>query len=54
LKIPPTSIPTSYLIMLPVVGVNGVEFGRQKEKVLRVTMDRLYDILVQIEYFPRK
>jgi hypothetical protein len=31
-----------------------VEFGRKKEKVLRVTMDRLYDILVQARCLPTK
>jgi hypothetical protein len=30
-------------------GVNVVEFGRKKEKVLRVTIDKLYDMLVQTE-----
>jgi hypothetical protein len=31
-----------------------VEFERKEDKVLRVTMGRLYDILVQPEYFPIK
>ena len=31
-----------------------MEFERKEDKVLRVTMDRLYDILVQPEYFPIK
>ena len=35
-------------------GVNVVEFERKEDKVLRVTMDRLYDILEQPEYFPIK
>jgi hypothetical protein len=34
--------------------VNVIEFGRKKEKVLRVTMDRLYDMLVQVGYLPTK
>ena len=29
-----------------------MEFERKKEKVLRVTMDMLYDMLVQVEYLP--
>jgi hypothetical protein len=35
-------------------GVNDVEFGRKKEKVLRVTMDRFYDMLVQLGCLPTK
>jgi hypothetical protein len=35
-------------------GVNVMEFGRKKEKVLKVTMDRLYNMLVQAKYFPIK
>jgi hypothetical protein len=31
-----------------------VEFERKEDKVLRVTMDRLYDILMQPKYFPIK
>jgi hypothetical protein len=33
-------------MLLVVGGVNVVEFRRKKEKVLRVIMDKLYDILV--------
>jgi hypothetical protein len=31
-----------------------VELGRKKMKVLRVTMDKLYDMLVQDKYLPIK
>lgn len=31
-----------------------MEFGRKKKKVLRVTIDRLYDMLVQVGYLPIK
>jgi len=31
-----------------------VEFGRKKIKVLKVTMDKLYDMLVQDKYLPIK
>jgi hypothetical protein len=31
-----------------------VKFGRKKMKVLRVIMDRLYDMLVQVGCFPTK
>jgi hypothetical protein len=34
-------------------GVNVVKFKRKK-KVLKVTMDKLYDMLVQVEYLPIK
>jgi len=40
--------------MLPVVWVNIVEFARNKEKVVRVTMDRLNDMLVQVGCLPTK
>jgi hypothetical protein len=49
LKIPPISIPTPYLNHASNNGgVNVVEFGRKKIKVLRVTMDKLYNMLVQV------
>jgi hypothetical protein len=35
-------------------GVNVVKFGRKIEKVLKVTMDRLYNMLVQAKYLPIK
>jgi hypothetical protein len=35
-------------------GVNDVKFGRKKEKLLRVTMDNLYDMLMQVGYLPIK
>jgi len=31
-----------------------VKFGRKKEKLLRVTMDKLYDMLMQVGYLPIK
>jgi hypothetical protein len=31
-----------------------MEFGRKKGKVLRVIIDRLYDMLVQVGYLPIK
>jgi hypothetical protein len=55
LKIPPISIPTPYLNHASNNGgVNVVEFGRKKIKVLRVTMDKLYNMLVQDKYLPIK
>jgi len=35
-------------------GVNTVEYGEKKKQVLRVTMDRLYDMLIQAGYLPNK
>ena len=35
-------------------GVNVVEFGRKNEKGLRVIIDRLYDMLVQVKCLPTK
>jgi len=35
-------------------GVNDVKFGRKKEKLLRVIMDKLYDMLMQVSYLPIK
>jgi hypothetical protein len=35
-------------------GVNAVEYGEKKKQVLRVTMDRLYDMLMQVGYLLAK
>ena len=31
-----------------------MKFGRKKEKLLRVIMDKLYDMLMQVSYLPIK